>query len=105
MQPQKSKLDFLQPAKDDILGIAGFHLEQVDPLSARKITDTIIDALDRLAIYPLIGQTHPDPVLASKGYRKLVVSKQYVCIYRVFPDSVYIYRIVNGATDYPKLIK
>jgi toxin ParE1/3/4 len=105
MQPQKSKLAFLQPAKDDILDIAVFHLERVGPLSARKITDTIIDAIDRLGNYPLMGQTHPDPVLASKDYRKLVVSEQYICIYKVFPDSVYIYRIVNGATDYPKLIK
>ncbi len=105
MKPQKSKLVFLEPAKDDILSIAEFHLEKVGPLSAKKITDTLIDAIDRLVNYPLMGPTHPDPVLAEKGYRKLVASEQYVCIYKVFPNAVYIYRIVNGATDYSKLIK
>ncbi|MBN1552232.1 type II toxin-antitoxin system RelE/ParE family toxin [bacterium] len=105
MQPQKSKLVFLEPAKDDILSTAAFHLEKVGPISARRITDTIIDTIDRLADFPLIGPKHPDPVLAAKGYRKLVAAEQYVCIYKVFADTVYIYRIVNGATDYPKLLK
>ena len=105
MQPRKNKLVYLESAKNDILSIASFHLEKVGPISARKITDTIVDAIDRLASFPLIGPSHPDPVLTVKGYRKLVVSDQYVCIYRVFSDSVYIYRIVNGATDYPKLLK
>lgn len=105
MQPQKSKLIFLETAKNDILNIAAFQLEKARSISARKITDIITDAIDRLAIYPLIGQIHPDPVLATRGYRKLVAIENYVCIYRVFQDSVYIYRIVNAATEYPRLLE
>jgi len=105
MKPQQSKLVFLEPVKGDILSIAEFHLEKVGPKSAKRITDNILDAIDRLADYPLLGPTHPDPVLAEKGYRKLIVSDQYVCVYRVFTDAVYIYRVVNGAIDYPKLLK
>lgn len=104
MQPQKSKLFFLEPAKEDIMNIAAYHLEKAGPVSAKKITDIIIEAIDRLSSFPLIGQKHPDPVLAAKGYRKLVAAESYVCIYRVFQDTIYIYRIVNGATDYPKLL-
>jgi toxin ParE1/3/4 len=52
-----------------------------------------------------MGQTHPDPVLAANGFRKIVVSSPYVCIYKVFDDTIYIYRIVNGKTDYPKLLR
>jgi len=105
MQPQKSKLVYLESAKSDLLSIAAYHLEKVGPQSARRITDALVDAIDRLAHYPLIGQTHPDPVLAVHGFRKLVSAASYVCIYKVFPDAVYIYRIVNGATDYPGLLK
>lgn len=105
MPPQKSRIVYLEPAKDDILSIASFHLEKVGPLLARKFTDTILVAIDRLATFPLMGPIHPDPVLSARGYRKLVTTESYVFIYKVFPDAITIYRIVNGATDYPRLLK
>ena len=52
-----------------------------------------------------MGPLHPDPELAVLGYRKLVLSKIYVAVYRVIGNVVYVYRIVNGTTDYPKLLK
>lgn len=105
MEQLKTKLIYLAPAKEDLLNIARYHLEKVGADSARKITDAILSFVEHLSDYPLLGQSHPDPVLAAKGYRKLVVNHPYVCIYKVFPDAVYVYRIVNGTTDYPKLLK
>ena len=63
------------------------------------------DAIDRLADYPLLGQTQPDPILAGNGFRKLVLTKTYAAVYKIINDTVYIYRIVNGRTDYPRLLK
>jgi toxin ParE1/3/4 len=105
MQPVKSKIIYLLTAREDILNIARYHLEQVGPNSARKITNTIEQTINHLEYFPLMGQTHPDPVLAANGFRKIVVSSPYVCIYKVFDDTIYIYRIVNGKTDYPKLLR
>ena len=51
-----------------------------------------------------MGQTHPDPMLAASNVRKLVLTKTYVAIYKIEGDTVYSYRIVNGMTDYPKLL-
>jgi plasmid stabilization system protein ParE len=105
MKPQISKLIYLAPAREDILDIARYHLEKVGVDSARNITEEILGNIDRLAQFPLMGPLHPDPVLAENGYRKLVITPIYVCIYKVFDDSIYIYRVVNGKTDYPKLLK
>ena len=105
MQPQRNKLIYLAPAREDIMDIARYHLEKVGVSSARKVTAEIEQKVYRLSEFPLMGQTHPDPILAKSGYRKLVVTSTYVCIYKVFDDGVYIYRIVNGKTDYPKLYK
>ena len=44
-------------------------------------------------------------MLAADNYRKLVLTRTYVAIYKVENGIVYLYRIVNGATDYPKLLK
>jgi len=105
MQPQKIKIIILEPARNDILQIAQYHLEQVGPASAKKITDRLMDAIDRLAAFSLMGQTHPDPLLAAQGYRKLIAAEPYVCIYKALENRVNIYRVVNSAMDYPKLLK
>ena len=105
MKPQISKLIYLAPAREDILDIARYHLEKVGVDSARNITEEIVGNIDRLAQFLLMGPMHPDPVLAENGYRKLDITPIYVCIYKVFDDGIYIYRVVNGKTDYPKLLK
>ena len=45
------------------------------------------------------------PVSYTHLYRKLVLTKTYVAVYKMIGDTVYIYAIVNGATDYPRLLK
>lgn len=105
MPLQKSRIVYLEPVKDDVLSIAGLHLEKVGSQSTRKITDTMIGSIDRLATFPLMRPIHRDPVLSARGYRKLVTTEPFVCIYKVFQDAITIFRIVNGATDYPRLLK
>ena len=65
----------------------------------------IRESLERLRSFPLLGQIHPDPLLASKGFRKLVLTQTYVAVYKAEGGTVYVYRIVNGRTDYPKLLR
>lgn len=98
-------VELLDTAWRDIEKIAEFHLENVGAASAQRITDKILDSLENLAEFPLMGPPHPDPELTVLGYRKLVLTKTYVTIYRVIENVVYVYRIVNGKTDYPKLLK
>ena len=35
----------------------------------------------------------------------LVLTNTYVAVYKVSGDTVSIYRVVNGTTDYPRLLK
>lgn len=101
----KHKLSYLTAAEADILKIVKFHADKVGPTSAREIYRTIREEIGRLQEFPLIGQVHPDPELAILGYRKLVLNKTYVAVYKLIDDAVMIYRVVNGTTDYPKLLK
>ena len=97
------RIEFLPSAWQDLTKIADLHLQLVGPESAERITDEILDAIDGLSRFPYMGPLHPDPVLARMEYRKLVCHK-YVAVYRVMDSTVYLYRIVNGLTDYPKLL-
>ena len=103
--PTKIKLFYLPPAKNYFLYILKYQITEAVTPYARKIYSTMKTAINRLRDFPLMGQTHPDPILAANGYRKLVLTKTYVAVYKVIGDTVYIYAIVNGATDYPRLLK
>lgn len=100
----EDKVKILTPALNDIDRIADYHLIAVGPVSAEKITDKLLESIEKLSEYPLMGTEHSDPVLQKKGYRKLVCG-EYICAYRLIDDTVYIYRIVHGSTDYPKLFR
>lgn len=97
------QIEFLPAAWQDLVKISDLHLQLVGPDSAERITDEILDAIEGLTRFPYMGPLHPDPVLARMEYRKLVCRK-YIVIYRVIEATVYIYRIVNGITDYPQLL-
>lgn len=103
--PTKSKLVYLKPAQNDFEEIVKYHIVEAGTQSARKISVTMETAIQKLEDYPLMGQTHPDPILAANGFRKLVLTKTYVAVYKIIDDTVYIYRIVNGRANYPRLLK
>lgn len=101
----KHKLVYTPEAEEDVLEIVKKHAEWVGPNSARNIYQGLRGGLLRLTEFPLMGQVHPDPELAAKDFRKLVLDQTYVAVYRVLERSVVVYRVVNGARDYPALLK
>ena len=105
MPAKRYKLVYLTPAEQDLKEIVKFHLNRVGVQSARFIYQEIRKNIQRLRDFPLLGQIHPDPLLAAENYRKLVLTDTYVAVYKVDGDTVYIYRVVNGATDYPRLLQ
>ena len=98
------KLDILPPAQAEFEEIARIHLALSGPKSARDITDKIYAAMDQLTRFPLSGPAIRDEQLNAAGYRYISAGK-YLIFYRLFGDTVVIYHIAHGATDYPKLFK
>ena len=103
--PTKSKLVYLKPAQNDFEEIVKYHIVEIGTTSARSIAAVMETTINKLANFPLMGQTHPDPILAANGFRKLVLTKTYVAIYKIIDGTVYIYRIVNARTNYPRLLR
>ena len=98
------KLDILSPAQAELEEIAQVHMALSGPNSARNITDGIYHAMEQLTRFPLSGPSIPDDELIFAGYRYILASK-YLIVYRLLGDTVVIYHIVHGATNYPKLLK
>ena len=86
-------------------GIAQLYLGLAGVDSAEKFIDEILHTVDLLRTFPYSGALHPDMVLAEREFRK-AICRDYVCVYKVIDSekTVYIYRIVNGKTDYPQLL-
>ena len=103
--PTKHKLIYLTPASEDMEEIVKYHLTHAGTVSGRRIYALMRKEIGKLADFPLMGQTHPDALLAAEGYRKLVLTDTYVAVYKVLGGDVVIYRVVNGKTDYPKLLR
>lgn len=103
--PTKTELVYLAPAQSDFEEIVKYHITEVGVASARAISTAMETAIGRLVEFPLMGQTHPDAILAAAGFRKLVLSRTYVAIYKIIDNTVYIYRIVNARSNYPRLLR
>lgn len=101
---KRFNLEILLPAQRELEEIAQIHLELVGSESARKITNRIYDALDNLCIYPKMGVMLRDKKLQSDGYRMLICDN-YLCIYRQMGETIFVYHIADGRTDYPSLLK
>ncbi|EOS61408.1 MULTISPECIES: type II toxin-antitoxin system RelE/ParE family toxin [unclassified Anaerotruncus] len=95
----KHKVQLLTEARLQLRDIAAYHLLNVGPQSARKITDRILDAIDKLEDFPEMGTKLPGKRL--DGYRMLVVGR-YLCFYHIDGNTVYVSHIVHSSTDYIK---
>lgn len=94
----------LATAQSELEAIALIHLELVGLDSARGITERIYSALEKLQTYPNMGPACHDKQLASQGYRMLICS-HFSCFYRLIADTIFVYHIVGGRADYPKLLQ
>lgn len=101
---RENKLDILPPAQAELEEIARVHMALSGPNAARVITDKIYTAMEQLSLFPLSGPLVRDEQLSAAGYRYILAGK-YLIFYRIFGDTVVIYHIAHGSTDYPKLLK
>ena len=94
-------VQFLQEALDDLEEIV-LYIAQDSPQAAINMHDRIIDKANDLIIFPKRGPLVPDKKIAASGYRMLGI-KPYIAFYRIIDQDVFIYRVMHGASDYPKL--
>ena len=92
----------LPTAWEDLKRIEDWYLVQFGVDTALKVSDHILDSIERLEKFPDSGSLTPDDWLNRQGYRMLICEKQ-VIIYRKMDNDVYVYHIADTRTDYTKL--
>lgn len=96
------KVEILPSAWEDLKKIEDYYIVQFDVETALKVSDHILDTIERLEDFPDSGSLIPDDWLNAHGYR-MVICKKHVAIYRLLDDTVYIYHIADTQTEYTKL--
>ena len=94
---------FLQEALDDLEEII-LYISQDSRKAALRMHDEIINKANDLTVFPKRGRLIPDLKMNKAGYRMLFI-KPYIAFYRIIDHSVFIYRVLHGATNYPTLFE
>lgn len=98
----KYNIEILPTAWEDLKQIEDCYIIQFDVETTIKVSDHILNVIERLEDFPDSGSIIPDDWLNAMAYR-MVICKKHVAIYRVIGDTVYIYHIADTQTEYTKL--
>ncbi len=79
-------------------------LAQVNPHAADKLRIDLVEAAKSLQEFPERGSWLADQLLPANKYRKLLVNKQYLLIYQIKDNTIYIDYILDCRQDYGWLI-
>lgn len=96
------KVEILPTAWEDLKTIEDWYLIQFDAETALKVSENILDTIERLERFPDSGSLTPDVWLNEMGYR-MVICEKHVVIYRIIDEIVYVYHIADTRTEYTKL--
>ncbi len=97
------KIEFLPSAWREIDEISTYYIHKVGKQSAKRLFEKLMKSIERLKMFPMSAPLIRDEKLSAEGYR-ILISGEYVCIYRFINETVYIYHIANGRTEYKNLI-
>lgn len=96
------KVEILPTAWEDLKRIEDWYIIQFGVETALKVSDQILDAIERLERFPDSGSLTPDEWLNQQGYR-MVICERHVAIYKQVGQIVYVHHIADTQTEYTKL--
>ena len=81
------------------------YIAQVSLQAADKLRAKIIEAVISLENFPERNSWLLDAVLPVRKYRKMIISKQYLIIYQIKADTVYVEYVLDCRQDYQWLLR
>lgn len=91
----------LSEARFELRDIANYYKLKVGAVSAKKITNRILDNIDKLSEFPEMGMVPPFTMIAEAGYRMLIID-EYLCFHNIVENNIFVSHIVHGSVDYMK---
>lgn len=97
---QKKIIKYTPAAVDDMDEIFSY-ISADNIFAAQKLLDNLNHHIGSLASFPNMGSLLSEEkyTLVERGYRFIIIHP-YLVFYKVFDDSIIIYRILHGRRDY-----
>ena len=88
------RVEWLNEARNEFLAFLKYYKTEVGAPYARKFAAT-----EQLADFPEMGVLKYDTLMGKHDFRALFID-QYVCIYKIETDAVYIYHFADARKNY-----
>ena len=93
------RVEWLNAARNEFLAFLKFYKTEVGAPYARKFADKVLHATEQLEAFPEMGVLKYDTLMGKHDFRALFID-QYVCIYKIETDAVYIYHFADARKNY-----
>lgn len=97
------KIQYSPRAKEDLLKIKHYILDEFDQENATNKMKSIITKIKNLEEYPLMGRPLSNMIDVATDYMYLVIDKNYV-FYRNEDQCVKIIRVLDKRQDYMRAL-
>lgn len=93
------KIEWLYEAQAEYRELLTYYRNNVGQVGARKFAKRILDSVGLLERFPEMGVLKEERLVGRFGFRALFID-QYVCIYRIEGQTIYIYHLADARTNY-----
>ena len=93
------KVEWLYEARNEYRDILQFYRGQVGTKYARAFADKSLKAARQLSSFPESGVLKRETLMGKYGFRALFID-QYVLVYKIQGETVYIYHLKDARKDY-----
>lgn len=93
------KVEWLSEARNEFREFVTYYATQVGKPYAEKFSRKIFRAVAQLEDFPEMGVLKYDTLMGKYGFRALFIA-QYVCVYKIENDTVFIYHIADARKNY-----
>lgn len=93
------KIEWLSEARCEFRDYLLYYRNSVGIKYAREFSNKILSTVQQLELFPEMGVLRTETMLGKHGFRALFI-EQYVCVYRIEDDGVYIYHFTDARKNY-----
>lgn len=93
------KIEWLYEAQSEFRELLIYYRVKVGAEYAKKFSEKVLRAVRQLERFPELGVLKDDLLIGKYGFRALFID-QYVCIYRIDGETVFVYHLADARTNY-----
>lgn len=93
------KIEWLHEAQGEFRDLLLYYRNTVGTAYARRFSEKILTSVEQLSTFPELGVLRRDTAIGRHGFRALFI-EQYVCVYKIEGETVYIFHLTDARKNY-----